>query len=433
MTQNIYSEYGDKTIQEFVHLFNNGQLNLEPGFQRKSVWNISDRRKLIESIFQNYPVPSIFLYKQNHNGRLCYDVIDGKQRLESILMFQGLGRFRGQRYSVKARIDEHEGLAEWNWQRVTKRRHEHRFMGYKIQIVEVSGEFSDIVDLFVRINSTGKSLAGAEKRHARFYHSPFLKLAGRLAEGKKKYFEDNHILSKGQISRMKHVELTCELLASIHASGPINKKKALDGILAGQSFDQRSMQRCVKDFDHTLNLVKRVFPDLRTTRFSKVSDFYSLFLIVWAMDKANCILTDTKRNQQAQKLLSWLSDGVTVVRDQVKKAEGAKPDQRIFADYLLTVQGDTDSIANRKRRADILRQIVGGIFERKDDKRGFTAEQRSLIWHTEENQKCNKCGQSLTWNNFTVDHVKPHSRGGKTTLSNAALMCRSCNSIKGNR
>jgi hypothetical protein len=80
-------DYGDKTIQEFVLLFRNGQLNLEPGFQRDSVWATSDRKKLIESIFQNYPIPSVFLYKRNNRGKLEYDVIDGKQRLESVLMY----------------------------------------------------------------------------------------------------------------------------------------------------------------------------------------------------------------------------------------------------------------------------------------------------------------------------------------------------------
>ncbi|MGI8555041.1 MAG: DUF262 domain-containing protein [Pyrinomonadaceae bacterium] len=64
-------EYGHKTIQDFVGLFERNQLNLEPGFQRDSVWQPNDRRKLIESIFQNYPIPSVFLYKQvNDDGNL---------------------------------------------------------------------------------------------------------------------------------------------------------------------------------------------------------------------------------------------------------------------------------------------------------------------------------------------------------------------------
>jgi hypothetical protein len=48
-TNTLAFEYGDKTIQEFVLLYNNRQLNLEPGFQRDSVWSLSDRKKLIES------------------------------------------------------------------------------------------------------------------------------------------------------------------------------------------------------------------------------------------------------------------------------------------------------------------------------------------------------------------------------------------------
>lgn len=61
-------DYDDKTIQEFVLLFKNGQLNLEPGFQRDSVWTLPDRKKLIESLLQNYPIPSVFLYRQGRSG-----------------------------------------------------------------------------------------------------------------------------------------------------------------------------------------------------------------------------------------------------------------------------------------------------------------------------------------------------------------------------
>jgi len=45
-------DYGDKTVQEFVLVFKNGKLNLEPGFQRESVWSPNDRKELIDSILQ---------------------------------------------------------------------------------------------------------------------------------------------------------------------------------------------------------------------------------------------------------------------------------------------------------------------------------------------------------------------------------------------
>jgi hypothetical protein len=426
-------DYGDKTIQEFVLLFKNGQLNLEPGFQRDSVWTLSDRKKLIESLLQNYPIPSVFLYRRNENGKLCYDVIDGKQRIETVLMFQGVGHFRGLRFRAKLRLGPDDGIEEWDWQRIQKRGHEHRLMGYKFQTVEITGDLADIIDLFVRVNSTGKRLTGAEKRHARFLHSDFLKQAGRLAQKRHRFFLENRILSAGQIIRMKHVELVCELMASIHAKGLINKKKALDGILGGQSADPRTLRKVVQETIRILNLVKKMFPDIRTTRFANSVDFYSLFVLIWDMYREGCILSDTKRNRQAQKLLVWLSDGVGAVRQQQRKAEGASPDQRLFADYLLTVQGDTDSLATRQRRAEILKRLLGGLFEKKDEQRGFTIEQRRLLWHSDDRKRCSRCRKPLSWSNFTIDHIKPHALGGKSTLSNAALMCRSCNSRKGKK
>jgi hypothetical protein len=432
-THSLDFDYGDKTIQEFVLLFKNDQLNLEPGFQRDSVWTLSDRKKLIGSLLQNYPIPSVFLYRQSENGKLGYDVIDGKQRLETVLMFQGAGRFRGLRFPAKIRLGPDEEIEEWDWQSIQKRGHEHRLMGYKFQTVEITGDLSDIIDLFVCINSTGKRLTGAEKRHARFFRSDFLRQAGRLAEKRHRFFLENRILSAGQISRMKHVELVCELMASIQAKGLLNKKKALDGVIGGRSADPRTLRKDVKETVRILNLVKRMFPDIRTTRFANSADFYSLFVLVWDMDRERCILSDGKRNRQARKLLVWLSDGVGIVRQQQRKAEGASPDQRLFADYLLTVQGDTDSLATRQRRAEILKKVFGGLFEKKDEHRGFTIEQRMLLWHSDDRKKCPRCRKRLSWSNFTIDHIKPHALGGKSSLSNAALMCRSCNSRKGKK
>ncbi|MFO7535275.1 MAG: DUF262 domain-containing protein [Kiritimatiellia bacterium] len=426
-------DYGDKTINEFVLLFNNGQLNLEPGFQRDSVWSGSDRQKLIESILQKYPIPSVFLYRQEENGKLSYDVIDGKQRLETVLMYQGAGYFRRNRFAVKQRLGNDEDVEEWDWKKIQKRGRENLLMGYKFQTVEIRGDLSDIITLFVRINSTGKRLTGAERRHAKFFSSPFLRQAGILAEKKKQYFEQNRILSSGQVSRMKHVELVCELMASIVEKGLINKKNALDGIIGGQSVDPRALRRALQETTRILNLLKKMFPDLRKTRFANSVDFYSLFYLIWEMDQEGSILTDAKRNKQAQKLMVWLSSGVDSVRQQQRKAEGANSDQRLFADYLLTVQGDTDSRATRQRRSEILRKVLGGLFEKKDAQRGFSIEQRRLLWHSDDRKRCPTCHEALSWSNFTIDHIKPHALGGKSALSNAALMCRSCNSRKGKR
>lgn len=67
-----------------------GQLNLSPSYQRGDVWPTADAQKLIESILRGIPLPSIILLKPRSTHRINqYEVVDGKQRLTSILRFIG--------------------------------------------------------------------------------------------------------------------------------------------------------------------------------------------------------------------------------------------------------------------------------------------------------------------------------------------------------
>ena len=46
---------------------------------------------------------------------------------------------------------------------------------------------------------------------------------------------------------------------------------------------------------------------------------------------------------------------------------------------------------------------------------------------------CHYCGQRVSANRGTLDHVIPRSRGGADDPSNLVLSCRSCNFCKRNR
>lgn len=111
---------GSKTIQEIDGLFKDKKLNLNPGFQRQSVWTLTDRRNLIKSILHKYPLPAIFLYKRQADGDIVYDVIDGKQRLESIFMFTG--RIRGNRFAARSELPGSERGASYDWKLLNKQK-----------------------------------------------------------------------------------------------------------------------------------------------------------------------------------------------------------------------------------------------------------------------------------------------------------------------
>ena len=75
------------TVNELHKLKRKGRLNLQPAFQRKSIWNDEARAGLIDSIYRGYPVPEIFLWDSGGSKVESFEAIDGQQRLLAMLDF----------------------------------------------------------------------------------------------------------------------------------------------------------------------------------------------------------------------------------------------------------------------------------------------------------------------------------------------------------
>ncbi len=74
-------------ISWFIDQRRHGQLDLDPPYQRKSVWNLKDRRYFLDTIFGDYPSPQVYLHKLDVPDKTVYAVVDGKQRLQTIFKF----------------------------------------------------------------------------------------------------------------------------------------------------------------------------------------------------------------------------------------------------------------------------------------------------------------------------------------------------------
>lgn len=79
-------------LDQLIGYFNEKKINLIPPFQRGRVWKLPTRKRLIQNIVAGRPIPAIFLYKEPDGSKYTYNILDGKQRLESLLMFIGSGR-----------------------------------------------------------------------------------------------------------------------------------------------------------------------------------------------------------------------------------------------------------------------------------------------------------------------------------------------------
>lgn len=74
----------DFTIGELINLHKEGEIKIQPEFQRLFRWSYGQRSRLIESLLLGLPIPQIFLM-QGEDGIL--DLVDGLQRVSSILHF----------------------------------------------------------------------------------------------------------------------------------------------------------------------------------------------------------------------------------------------------------------------------------------------------------------------------------------------------------
>ena len=182
---------------------------------------------------------------------------------------------------------------------------------------------------------------------------------------------------------MKHVEFVRELLASIIGGAPINKKQAIDKIISNKGMGKKVIYKAKTEFITTINKLKRMFPDIKTTRFIQLSDYYSLFLLIHKLIKDNFVVDNNKRNIIAKILLNEFSNKIDDIKLRVKEGKGARKDEHIYLEYYLTVSKSTDAISNRIKRGTILENLLSSIFEKKDTKRIFSKEQRRILWHSD--------------------------------------------------
>ncbi len=426
------------SLQELIRRQKDGCLNLNPGFQRNSVWRPSDRSKLIKSILDGDPIPTIFLYKNFERGRWVYHVLDGKQRLESVLMFLSVRPFhrRHDRLEVKYQFAKDEHPYKKLWEHVPRKQRS-EFLGYKVPVVEVEveeGGLGPITELFVRLNSLGKPLTGQEKRHAFVKNIPFLHCAQSLAEKHGVVLKRMGVITDADRARMQDVELCSEVLLALQLGGPQHKKKVLDKAMKRPADDKGYFAESAKRFGTALGHMQRLFPGFNEAlRYHQRADWYSLMLVLDGLVHDEGAVFTKSACAQAGAVLKRFALKVDDFASRHKEVAVTASGNKEARAYFVSVQAGTDALSNRMKRAKILKGLLAGIFELRDVRRRFSPEQRRLIFNSSRKPVCLVCRKPLNWTNFHADHVLPYSRGGKTVLKNAQPLCARHNLIKGAR
>ena len=76
------------TIRQFIDKYDNETLNFEFALQRDSgQWNTEQASMLIRSIIKKMIVPPLYLVKEETSGGEVWTVVDGKQRLTTMINY----------------------------------------------------------------------------------------------------------------------------------------------------------------------------------------------------------------------------------------------------------------------------------------------------------------------------------------------------------
>lgn len=160
------------SIQSIYAWYNDGKINVNRRYQRKLVWTLEEKQRLIESILNKYPIPAILIAEREHSG--TYEIIDGLQRLHAIISFiQNSfptldGKYFNLEFFPTAKAKSEEGVFLPSDSELLLDRDEvSLILDYTLALsIMRNASKAEINDVFARINTYGHRLSDQERRQA---------------------------------------------------------------------------------------------------------------------------------------------------------------------------------------------------------------------------------------------------------------------------
>jgi uncharacterized protein with ParB-like and HNH nuclease domain len=162
------------TVTEAYRLYRSGNLLVNRKYQRKLIWSVDEKEKLIGSLLKGYPIPLILLAERPQvHGSGKYEIIDGMQRLNAICGFiENLFAFNGRYFDLnefshaKRLADDKVFEFEENSDKLDGKECAD-LLDYQLAVtIYTAMDENDITEVFGRINSGGKHLSNQERRQA---------------------------------------------------------------------------------------------------------------------------------------------------------------------------------------------------------------------------------------------------------------------------
>ena len=331
-----------ESVSWFLEVYANGQLDLDPAYQRRSVWNDNYRRFYIDTVMRDFPSPSIYLDVEIQPGSpTVYHVIDGKQRLESLLGFSRDDFHLGNALAGEGLQDAYFSQLPKDWQE--------KFVGYVLNVEQITGASdAELTEAFDRLNRNVARLNSQELRNARFA-GRFINKALDLAAHP--FWVETGIATRVRIQRMLDVEFASELYLLVMRGKPQDgKARILDEAYALYDDEIPREEEADGTYSAVLSWLQETRLPWRQVRWSNQTDMYSLWAAALDMLQENGgpglpSPSDAAVRLQAFEAQLTPGDDVASVRSEA-------------ALYLDAARQGSNKDSNRILRASIITKVL---------------------------------------------------------------------------
>ncbi len=341
-----------EAVSWFRSRYLEGALKIKPPYQRKPIWTAKQKCYLIESILMGLPVPEIYIQQTTSpEGDITYAIVDGQQRIRTVLQFVGAETDLNEQEANKFVLDKLASDSPWRNTTFADLPSDEKvkFFGYQFAVRYLNtNSDTEVRDMFERLNKYLSPLKAQELRNA-VYTGPFIKLSEKLADNE--YWAENLIVTAAAIRRMIDIEFMSELLIGVLHGPQGGSAKVIDEYYKQYEDyetefpEQKKAQRL---FDQTLGSIQKIFSDIKGKRWANKTDFYTLFVTL-----AHLLRTNVLRQRNVSQVRAALMDFANEV-DRRLADENARVSKNAIEYVRAVEKGANDKQRRAARQAALL-------------------------------------------------------------------------------
>jgi hypothetical protein len=406
----IFTSSSDPTIKDLHDRYKDGELSLQPDFQRQFVWDRTRSSRLIESVLLGVPLPIIYLAEEGDGNE---SVIDGQQRLTSFFEFldgtlklSGLRvreTLNGMKFSELPK-DAQSIIKKTSLRAITIKRESDKDLKFEI---------------FERLNSGSVALNDQELRNC-IYRGSYIKLLKELSEDA----DFRKLLNfSGPDKRMRDVEMVLRF-AAFYRTTYLNYSPPMKSFMNNEMEKHQHLSPSAQEeiryaFKKSCQLVFSLLGEHAFKRFYRGNEENANGR--WEPKKVNSSLYDVL-------MFGFTAYEKPQIYPRLDSIREALIDLMANDDaFISAIELSTSSKQAVETRFDMWRSVLKqAIGPTTVEPRCFSVALKTKLF--EADPTCAICHQKIsTIDDSAVDHIDQYWQGGKTIDENARLTHRYCN------